>query len=274
MKILITGSEGFVGNYVRELFPDAIGYDVKTDKKDNILNKERFYSVLKKNKIEVVIHLAAYVSAAESEKLPQQYIENNIMGTQKVIEASVDAGVKKIIYASSAACLESASSIYAFSKYAPELLLYYYKNKIDTLSLRFFNIYGKGSNPVYGRAIDEFIKGIKEKEEVIIYGDGKQTRDFIHAKDVARSMKLAVEKKILSGSVIDIGTGKAISINKLAGIISNLMGKKPKIKYKPKRKEARFSEANMTKAKRFLSFKPEIDLEKGLKELLDSTGSL
>lgn len=268
MKILCTGSKGFVASYVKKLYPNAIGYDIKEVSEDNILNEQHLFSVLKKHKIDTVIHLAASISVTDSEKHPQTYIQNNIEGTLNVITASIRAGVKKIIYASSSACLEPTSSIYALTKYTPELLLKHYKDQIETISLRFFNIYGKGSNPIYGRVIDEFIRGIRENGEITIYGDGKQTRDFIHAKDAARAIKLAVEKKLVSGGEIDIGTGKAISVNKLVDIIGVLMDEGFKINYAPARKEARYSQASVTKARRFLSFKPEIDLKEGLKELL------
>lgn len=265
-KILVTGSSGFVGSYVMELFPDAIGYDVKNSNKDNILNKQHLFRILKKNKTDTIIHLAAYVSVADSEKQPQIYKKNNIEGTMCVVGAAIKAGVGKIIYASSSASSQPTSSIYALTKYVPELILDCFKDEIDTVSLRFFNIYGKGSNPVYGRVIDNFIKGTK-RGRIIIHGDGKQTRDFIHARDVARAIKLAVEKKITSGSVIDIGTGKTTSVNRLAVIIGELMQKQPRIIYDDPRKEVRYSKADLTKA-RHLSFKPGIDLREGLRDLL------
>ena len=90
-KILVTGSSGFVGSYVMELFPDAIGYDVKNSNKDNILNKQHLFRILKKNKTDTIIHLAAYVSVADSEKQPQIYKKNNIEGTMCVVGAAIKA---------------------------------------------------------------------------------------------------------------------------------------------------------------------------------------
>src|SRR3972149_3425796 len=110
MKILCTGYKGFIGSYVKKLFPDAIGYDIKETPEDNVLNEQHLLHILKKNQIETVVHLAAYVSASDSEKFPLAYIKNNIDGTASVIQACLKARVKKIVYASSSAAYDPASS--------------------------------------------------------------------------------------------------------------------------------------------------------------------
>lgn len=251
-----------------KLFPNAINYDFRNVSEDNILSLEHLVGFIKKYKIDTIIHLAAYVSIPEAEKNPGTYIENNVLGTATVIEAALKTGVKKIVYASSSASSEPTSSVYAFTKYAPELLLEHYKDQIEVVSLRFFNVYGKGSNPAYGRAIDAFIDGVKNRQQIDIYGDGNQTRDFINVKDVAKGIKLATERPIPSGEIIDLGTGISISVNELASIIITSLGIKTKRNRLQARKEVRHSVVDLTKAKKYLDFKPEITLREGIEELI------
>ena len=269
VKVIVLGHKGFIGSYVMKLFPNAIGYDLKDGK--NILDYSKLYRVIVKNKIDTIIHLAASISIPESEEKPQEYIENNIQGTMQVIDVALKTGVKKIVYASSSACSEPTSSIYAITKLVPELLLNHYKDRLEVISLRFFNVYGKGSNPAYGRVIDSFVAGIKSKQEIVIYGDGQQTRDFIHVKDIASGIKAAATKKIPSGEVIDLGTGISISINQLASMIITGMGILPKRIYKPQRKEVKHSRVDLTKARKLLEFSPKITLQEGLREIIMET---
>ena len=265
MKILITGSKGFIGKHLMEVFPDAYEYDLKDG--NDVLDKENFLPYL--NQADVIIHLAAFVSVEESRRNPRKYLFNNIIGTESVIENAIKSGVKKIIYASSAACYDPASSAYALSKYASELLMLSYKDMIHTTSLRFFNLYGYGQNPNYGAAISAFKTGIESNDgEITIYGDGEQTRDFIAVEDVCQAIKLAVNADIPSGMVMDIGTGKETSILQLASVMGDVIGKKPKVTFEPERKGVKYSCANTQKAKELLDFEAEIDLKTGLKSLL------
>ncbi len=264
-KILVTGDRGFLGTHLKKVFPDAYGYDLKDG--FNILDKDKLMGAM--NQAEAVIHLAAFVSVEESKRDPQKYLYNNIVGTSSVIECAIKSNVKKIVYASSAACYDPASSAYAISKYSSELLMLAYADMIHTTSLRFFNIYGEGQNPNYGAAISAFQKGMESvDQEISIYGDGNQTRDFIAVEDVCRAIKLAVESNSPSGSVMDIGTGRPVSIIELAGIMAKILDKRPKINFELERKGVRYSCADIRKADLLIGFKSEMDLEEGLKSLL------
>lgn len=269
VRVLITGNKGFIGSYVMKLFPNAIGYDRKNGQ--DILNYSQLHRVIERNKVDTIIHLAALVAIPEGEEQPFEYIQNNVQGTMNVIDIALKTGVKKIVYASSSASYEPSSSVYAFTKYAPELLLDHYKHKIETVALRFFNVYGKGSNPAYSRVIDAFIEGIRDKGEINIYGDGFQSRDFIHVADIARAIKQVVDISIPTGTVMDLGTGHSVSVNWLAGYIAGLMNKDPKINYLPAREEVKHSKADITKMKDNLLFTPEITLQEGLEKLIMET---
>lgn len=265
-NVLITGHRGFIGSNLMKLIPEAIGYDLKDG--EDILDDARLDAIIRVLQPEVIVHLAAAVSVEESRLQPEKYIQTNVIGTQKVLLAALKHGVKKFVYASSSACYEPNSTTYAMSKYVPEIMLDIAKEDIQTVALRFFNVYGEGSNPAYARAIDAFIEGANNGE-INIYGDGDQTRDFIHVRDIARGLKAAVEKDIASGSVIDLGTGVATSINDLAAMIVKIMGKEVKIEHLLERKEVRDSCAGIWRAEELLDFKPLISLEQGLKELIN-----
>lgn len=268
MKICITGHRGFIGSYVQRLLPEAFGYDIADDSRNDILNTGHFTRFLQDREIDTIIHLAALVSIPDSQRYPQSYIANNINGTASVIQAALSAGVKKVVYASSSASYEPTSSVYAFTKYAPELLLQHYQDKLETASLRFFNVYGKGSNPAYARVIDEFIKGIKKDGNVTIFGDGEQTRDFIHVLDVAHGIKAAAILSLGKDKVLDFGSGKSVSINTLAQVVADRLGRPVKITHAPARQEVRHSRAKYSLVDLFEFTKPLISLEEGIDSLL------
>lgn len=269
MNVLITGHKGFIGSHLASLFPDAKGYDIAENPADNVLDEYHLIKTLKDNDIDTVIHLAALTSVDESHRFPSKYIKNNIIGSQKAITASLKAGVKKFVYASSAACYDPSSSSYAMSKYIPEVMLDIAKDEMKVISLRFFNIYGKGQNPTYAGVIPIFINGITKNGEITIYGDGDQTRDFIAVEDICMGIKAAVDEDIPSGEVLDLGTGKETSVNELAEILQRLLYKKAKIEYVPARKEVKNSKAETSGATILLDFEPVIGLEEGLRRLIE-----
>ncbi|QQG42225.1 MAG: NAD-dependent epimerase/dehydratase family protein [Candidatus Woesebacteria bacterium] len=243
MKILITGSKGFVGTHLSRLLSKnhkVIGYDVKNGK--DIFDTKLLNNNLKG--VEVVIHLAAYVSGQESWEKPLDYFTNNGIGTFKVIEAAIKNKVKRIVIFSSAAVYGKPLTPYGTSKVFAEAIATSYKGKIETIVLRPFNIYGKGQNPAYGYAIHNFYKGIKKEGKIEIYGDGNQTRDFIFIDDVVKTVEAILTAKVPTGPV-DLGTGKEVKILDLAKYIGKVAGKPYTIKFLESRNEIKRSRANI-----------------------------
>ena len=263
MNILATGDMGFIGTHLKEKLGDIKGYDLKNG--FDILDKEKLDLAM--SEVDVVIHLAALVSVEHSRQAPDEYVQTNIQGTMNVLEAAVNNGVKRIVYASSAACYEPNSSVYAMTKYASENLMQIYSPIIENVSLRFFNIYGTGQNPAYAAVITAFMKGI-EDGEVVIYGDGHQTRDFISVDDICDAIILAAFNEVKSGSVMDIGTGEETSVNQLLKIMSKLYDKPTKIIRASERKEVRNSRADVKVAKKAIKFKANIPLKRGLETMI------
>lgn len=217
-KVLITGGEGFVGSHLRALLPSASTYDLKNGQ--DILNWNQLVEALKG--VDVVVHLAALISVNESIERPGKYYSVNVAGTDNVIRAAIEAGCKSIIFASSAA-IYSADNPYGISKKIGENLMEEYKDKIQTISLRFFNIYGPKQNPEYAGVISKFFEFAKNKQPLNVTGDGQQTRDFISVFDITKVITKIIEKGevIPSGSVYELGTGHSISINELAKIFAD-----------------------------------------------------
>ena len=268
MKILITGASGFVGKHmVKKLSQNhqIVEYDLINGQ--DVLNNKLLDQKLRG--VDLVIHLAAFISATESWEEPMDYMKNNTLGTLSVVKSAIKAGVKKMIFFSSAAVKARPLTPYAVSKINAESILKLYRDKINIVVVRPENIYGPGQKEAYGYVIHNFIKAIKNVKEISIYGDGKQTRDFIYVDDIIATVEKIAEMKIKSGTVISLGTGKEIKIIDLAKLVMKVMNKKTRIEFAKKRKEPQRSIADI----RMLS-KLKIDarkfgnLDKGIKNLL------
>lgn len=242
MKILITGSSGFVGKYlVRKLSKKykIITYDLV--KGQNVLNTKLLAKKLEK--VDLAIHLAAFISASESWEKPKQYFENNALGTLSVVKACISAKVPRLIFFSSAAVKARPLTPYAISKMTAENIVDLYKDRLKTIVVRPENIYGIGQKKSYGYVIHNFIASVVSNKPVEIYGDGWQERDFIYIDDVVN----VIEKLILSdkyGEIISLGTGISTKIIDLAKIIGKILHKEVVIKKLEKRTEPRKSIGN------------------------------
>lgn len=216
-KILITGSSGFIGSHLTKMLPSAQTYDLKDGQ--DILDYNQLKDALEGK--DIVIHLAALISITDSLKHPGKYYSTNVAGTDNVLRAAIEKGCKTVIFASSAS-VYSPDNPYAISKKIGEDLMKEYRKKIQTISLRFFNIYGQGQNPTYAGVISKFMKAAIEGKTLKINGDGKQTRDFISVSDTVEIIKKIISKRsyIESGSIIEVGTGKSVSIKELAQIFA------------------------------------------------------
>lgn len=267
MKILITGSSGFVGNHLTNYLSEKheiVSYDLKEGK--DIFNQKLLNKNLKG--VDVVIHLAAFVSGIESWERPEEYLINNGLGTHKIIRSSIENGVKRIIIFSSAAVYGKPLTPYGASKLWAEAISSVYRDQIETIIVRPFNIYGVGQNLAYGYAIHNFAKGIKEKGEIEIFGSGDQTRDFIFIDDVTDAVErfLTID---LPKEPIDLGTGMDIKIKYLAKVIGKILGRQYKVKYLPARKESFRSKANVKMLNKIgINTSNFINIEEGLKSVL------
>ncbi|KKS95352.1 MAG: NAD-dependent epimerase/dehydratase [Microgenomates group bacterium GW2011_GWC1_43_13] len=268
MKILITGSSGFVGTHlVKKLSKkyEIVSYDLMHGQ--DVLNGKLLTQKLKG--VDLVIHLAAFISATESWEKPMDYMRNNALGTLSVINCAIKTGVKKIIFFSSAAVKAKPLTPYAVSKINAEEIINLYYDKINTVIVRPENIYGLGQKANYGYVIHNFIKAVKTGKPLNIYGDGKQTRDFIYIDDVTGVVERLINLDIKSGSIVSLGTGKEIRIVDLAKLVMKVMNRETIIKHMPKRSEPLKSMADVRMLSKLkIDAGKFTDLEKGIRGLL------
>jgi UDP-glucose 4-epimerase len=295
-SILITGGAGFIGRHLVErllqnndskiiiidnLSNSAKGALSNTENrrivfyKEDLRNKETISDIIKREKVDICVHLAAKISVADSVKNPEDTITVNVNGTFSVLDACAHNNVKKFIFASSAAvygdakvipiterCSLNPLSPYAASKVAGETLCasYVKSGKIkNAISLRFFNVYGKGQSPQYAGVITKFAQRLSKKLPPVILGDGKQTRDFIFAGDVAKAIICAID--VETSDVFNIGTGIPISVNQLANIMIRSFGLDIEPQYlKREAFDIIHSYANIQHAKTELGFVSSVDL--------------
>ncbi len=303
-EVLITGGAGFIGSHLAEELLHK-GYKVRV--LDNFLTgKPENLSHLKTDSLEViegdvrdknlvskavkgvdfVFHLAALTSVPFSFKNPLLCEEINVLGSLNVVEAALEARVQKLIFSSSSAVYGDVQSLpvleeerlnplspYASSKFSVEKHLEVNKDKLKSVVLRLFNLYGLRQDPnsEYAAAIPRFIERIKRGENIVIYGDGEQTRDFLYIKDGVKVFWLAAIKELPSATVMNIGSGERVSINQLAETLKTISGKELKISYAPPRPgDIKHSQADITRAKKLLGFQPQWSLQAGLREVFQS----
>jgi UDP-glucose 4-epimerase len=293
-KILVTGGAGFIGSHLVDALINK-GYKViiidnlSLGFKENINKKAKFYKIdicsskiyeiFKKEKPDVVFHLAAIPRVPVSVQDPVLTTKVNILGTVNVFKTAIDFNVKRIIFASSSSVYGNQKKLplredmtpnpispYALQKYTGEQFAKIFTNlyKIPIISLRYFNVYGPriNFNSEYSLVIGKFLKQKIEGKPLTIYGDGNQTRGFCHVNDVVEANILAMNsKKIKGGEVINIGSEKSYSINYLAKLIGG------KVKYLPPRSgDVLHTKADITLAKKLLNWSPKISLEEGLEK--------
>ena len=302
MKALVTGCAGFIGSHLvdklLEQGYEVIGIDCFTDYYARVIKEANISTTQKNNNFELieedilnmnefpevdyVFHLAAQAGVRASwGKSFEIYTRNNIEAIQKLLEFYKDRNIKKFVYASSSSVYGDAElpmkedsllkpvSPYGVTKLAGENLCYlYWKNyNVPTVSLRYFTVYGPRQRPDMG--IHKFVKAIFKGDEITVFGDGTQTRDFTYVDDVVEANILAAESNSV-GETFNIGGGSRISVNDLIKIIARTIGKKANIKYVEKQKgDVRDTLADVIKAKKELGWKPKVEIEEGLKRFVD-----
>lgn len=268
MKILITGSSGFVGKHLiskLSAYNEVIGYDLQNG--EDVLDERLLLKKLKG--VEMVIHLAAFISVQESWEKPEEYIRNNGLGTLSVVKNSIKAGVGRFIFFSSAAVNVKPITPYAVSKMCAENILKLYEKDLSIVVIRPENIYGIGQKASYGYVIHNFINAIKRNKAINIFGDGNQTRDFVYIDDVISTVVQVIDQR-LTGGVLSLGTGKSTSINELAQIIGNILDKRVSKVYLPFRDEPRTSKADLDTLKKVgIECENFSTLDIGIKKLLE-----
>jgi len=296
-KVLVTGGAGFIGSHlVCDLLDrgDRVRVldNLSTGSKANLAGLDidfiegdiRNAAVVQDSikDVDFIFHLAAFISVAGSMEDPLACYDANLNGSLNVLMQASQAGVRRVVLASSAAVYgESASHVaenhplnpqspYAASKLAMEQAakLFSQSFSLETVCLRFFNAYGPRQSPdsPYAAAIPKFIQVMLAGEPATIHGDGQQTRDFVYVRDIVEAMLLAADGDSIDDRVFNIAGGKSVSINELVEILQRFFPETPDPVFAPPRQgDLRFSEADISLAERALGYRPRIDLQKGLR---------
>jgi UDP-glucose 4-epimerase len=295
---LVTGGYGFIGNQIVELLSNEFSEVRILDNLSNVARVVRLPNVhfiegdirdtdatCKAFKdVDVVFHTAARIDVVASTREPFVDLDNNILGTLSVCEAARASDVSKMIYSSSAAVYGNADvfptdesqpirplSQYAVSKYSGELYMAAYHSLygIDTLSLRYFNVYGPYQRPenAYSGVISKFFYNARTNAPLQIFGDGEQTRDFVYVGDVAKANLLAAKSKT-TDTVVNVGSGVETTINELAKIITKMVPSNSRIEHAaPRLGDGRRSLGHIGMARKLINYQPQVKIADGLEKL-------
>lgn len=298
MKILVTGGAGFIGSHIVEHFHGQAHVCVLDNLRSgfqhnlaglkhefiagSILDRELVRRTLAG--VDYVFHLAAMISVPESMQKPVECNELNTAGTLVVLEEAARAGVKKLVFSTSAAIygdnpvtpkLETMfpepKSPYAITKLDGEYYcgMFAREGRLATACLRYFNVFGPRQDPQsqYAAAVPIFIDRAVKNLPITIYGDGEQTRDFIYVKDIVAANAFFATQSPATG-VFNVAYGQRITINDLAGTICKLTRSRSEIKHAPERSgDVKHSLACIDKL-RAAGFRPASNFADGLKETI------
>ncbi len=233
-------------------------------------------------KATTVFHQAAMVSVQKSVEAPLEANSVNLEGTLKVFQAAREAGVNKVVFASSTAVYGNSEELpkretmaaepvspYAAAKYGAEIYgrIFSTLYGLPVVCLRYFNVFGPRQDPSseYAAVIPKFISRMLKGERPVIYGDGGQTRDFVFVEDVARANLLAADSAA-AGLALNVAAGQRYSLNDLVVILDELLGLDFQPVYEPARRgEVRDSQADISLANKTIGYVPSVTLREGLK---------
>lgn len=303
MQVFVTGGAGFIGQhlvkYLIKKRNKVVIYDNLKYKSQNSihdLNKlgVRFikgditdFNLIKKSITgsDIVIHLAAQIDVRNSIDNPRYTNDINVIGTINILQACVEKKIKNVIATSSAAVygdqddlpISENSFTKPISPYgASKLAMEHYMGAFSTcydlncISLRLFNVYGKGQSSQYAGVITKFLQNIKQNKSLVVFGDGTSTRDFVSVEDVIQAFDKSIKKiNGKKGEFYNIASGKYVSIKELAQTMIDISGKNIPIVYKKAKKgDIKHSQVSVWLAKKELGYSPQVELKEGLQRLI------
>ncbi len=303
MRITVTGAAGFIGSWLSErllaLGHEVTGIDCLTDYYSPEMKRHNLQAALQnKNFVfieqdilradlsklmsgcDIVFHEAAQAGVRASwGNSFEIYTSNNVLATQRLLEAARESSLKRFIFASSSSVYGNAQSIpvtedeptrpvspYGVTKLASEHLCHlYHKNfGVPIIALRYFTVFGPRQRP--DMAFHKFIKAMLREDLLPIFGDGEQTRDFTYIDDAVEANVLAMERGQV-GSIYNIGGGSRISLNHAIDLLERITGKKALRKHSsPQKGDVLHTWADTTRAQTELGFSPHHSIEEGLKK--------
>jgi nucleoside-diphosphate-sugar epimerase len=304
MRYLVTGGAGFIGsNTVEELVRRGHSVvvldDLSSGKEENLSEVRNKITLIKgsitdietvrkaMHEADFVLHLAARTSVPRSVKDPLETNKINIDGTLNVLVAARDAKVKRVVFAASSSAYGETPTLpkvetmqpapispYGVTKYVGELYAQTFGRcyGLENVSLRYFNIFGPKQDPSspYSGVLAKFCTCFLDETEPLIYGDGEQSRDFTFVENAVQANLLACEAPNVSGRTFNVGTGGRYTLNETLALLGKISGKPLNAKYDPPREgDIRDSQADITQAREFLGYDPQVAFEEGLTRTFD-----
>jgi len=304
-RFLLTGGAGFIGSHIvkrlvgegavvrvvdnlstgqvarLETLRCSIEY-VEADLADNLVSDE----VVKD--VDYVLHQAAIPSVQRSVRDPIGTNRANVTATLNLLESCRKAKVRRFVYAASSSAYGDTEvlpkseemppnplSPYALQKLAGEhyCKLYYSLYGLETVCLRYFNVFGPGQDPhsEYSAVIPKFISKLLINELITVYGDGEQSRDFTYVENVVDANLLALQATKACGKVLNVGCGERITLNTLIQLLEEIVGVKAKVSYSASKPgDVRHSLADINLARRLLEYEPKVMVKEGLKRTVEA----
>jgi len=299
MRYLVTGGAGFIGSntvdeLVRRGHSVVVLDDISSGKEDNLTevrNKITFIKgsitdieVVRKamHEAEYVLHLAARTSVPRSVKDPIETNKINIDGTLNVLVAAKELKVKRVVFAASSSAYGETPTLPKVETMQPQPISPYGVTKfvgelygqtfgrcygLENVALRYFNIFGPRQDPSspYSGVLAKFCTAFLEDTQPLVFGDGGQTRDFTYVENAVQANLLACEAPNVSGRVFNVGVGGRVSLNDVLRELGKIIGKTLEAKYDPPRDgDIRDSQADISQAREFLGYEPQVTFEDGL----------
>ena len=297
----MTDGAGFIGSHLAGALL-AAGRDVRildnlsTGRRENLPDAEFIEGDLRDREavrravrdVEAVYHIAALPSVPRSLKEPGTTNDVNVGGTFQVLEEARAAGVRRVVYAGSSSVYGNTPELpkredhplsplspYAASKLGGEIACGAFARStgLETVVLRFFNVYGPRQDPTsaYAAVIPIFLTKLRAGEPLPVHGDGGQTRDFTYVGDIVRGLLAAATAEGVSGEVFNLAGGQSTSILDLAEVAGRVLGAEVKIRHEPAREgDVRDSRGDGTRARKAFGFRTEVSLEEGLRRTVET----
>src|SRR6058998_3991296 len=306
MRYLVTGGAGFIGSntvdeLVRRGHSVVVLDDLSSGKEDNLADVRNKITLIKgsitdievvrkaMHEAEYVLHLAARTSVPKSVKDPIETNRVNIDGTLNVLVAARDAKVKRVVFAASSSAYGDTPALpkredmtptpispYAVSKLAAELYMqsFFRVYGLETVCLRYFNIFGPRQDPdsPYSGVLAKFITQMLKGQQPTIFGDGTQSRDFTYVDNAVEANLLACRAPAsqVAGGVFNIASGHRADLNQTFRLLKTLIGYTGDVRYAPERAgDVKHSLADITRAEKYLGYKPKIEFEDGLSRTIE-----
>jgi nucleoside-diphosphate-sugar epimerase len=299
MRYLVTGGAGFIGSntvdeLVRRGHSVVVLDDLSSGKEDNLVETRNKITLIKGSitdietvrkamyEAEYVLHIAARTSVPRSVKDPIETNKVNIEGTLNVLVAAKELKVKRVVFAASSSAYGETPTLpkvetmepqpispYGVTKYVGELYAQTFGRcyGLENVALRYFNIFGPRQDPgsPYSGVLAKFCTAFLEDTQPVVFGDGEQTRDFTYVDNAVQANLLACEAPNVSGKVFNVGVGGRVSLNEVLHELGKITGKTLEVKYDPPRDgDIRDSQADISQAREFLGYAPQVTFEDGL----------